>query len=357
MKEVLETGKNTPASPIRVYKIIYPVIIGALVVGYMMYRDFDPGAFDLVTFTRGTVFWLLVAFSCMVVRDAGYVIRIRWLSGNRLGWRQAFRVIMLWEFTSAVTPSAVGGTSLAILFVHKEGIGVGKSSAMVMAAAFLDELYFILMFPLIMLVVSRHALYDVPGAGEGVARGLFAFAVVGYGLKAAFLAVLSYGLFRNPRGLKHLLVRLFRWRVLRKWRRDVNEVGDDLIRNSIELRSKPFGFWLKTFAATFCSWTARYWVVNALLVAFWFDHYDWARHFLLFARQLVMWIIMLVAPTPGGSGFAEYLFTEYLSGFFPVAGVAIVMALSWRLVSYYPYLIIGVWIVPRWLARHFGRKK
>jgi uncharacterized membrane protein YbhN (UPF0104 family) len=356
MKDVLDTGKNNPAKPIRARKIIYPALIGAIVVGYMLYKDFDPRAFELVSFARGTLFWLLAAFSCMVARDAAYIVRVRWLSGNRLNWRQAFRVIMLWEFTSAVTPSAVGGTSLAILFVHKEGIGVGKSSAIVMAAAFLDELYFALMFPLIMLVVSRSELFDIPGASEGAARGLFAFAVVGYGLKLAFLVVLAYGLFRNPRGLKYLLVQLFRWRALRKWRRDANEVGYDLIRNSVELKSKPAGFWIKTFAATFCSWTARYWVVNALLVAFFLDHYDWARHFLLFARQLVMWLIMLVAPTPGGSGFAEYLFTEYLSGFFPAAGVAVVMALSWRLVSYYPYLIIGAWIVPRWLARNFGKK-
>lgn len=72
----------------------------------------------------------------------------------------------------------------------------------------------------------------------------------------------------------------------------------------------PFSFWLKTFGATFFSWTARYWVVNAILVAFWFGRYDWAQHFLIFARQLVMWIMMLVSPTPGGSGFAEFVLLQ-----------------------------------------------
>ena len=41
-------------------------------------------------------------------------------------------------------------------------------------------------------------------------------------------------------------------------------------------------------------------------------------HMLIFARQLVMWIMMLVSPTPGGSGFAEYIFTRYLSDVIPV---------------------------------------
>ena len=127
------------------YKIIYPVIIGLGVVSYMLYREFDLTAFEQISFGWSSVFWLSVAVMCMFIRDLGYVIRIRVLSGDRLSWIKSIRIIFLWEFTSAVTPSAIGGTSLAILFVNKEGIKVGRSSAIVMATSFLDELYFILM--------------------------------------------------------------------------------------------------------------------------------------------------------------------------------------------------------------------
>lgn len=342
---------------IRPYKIIYPIIIGLAVVGYMLYQEFDPQAFDLITFTWYSVFWLVVAAGCMAIRDLGYIIRIRTLSGNKLTWLQSFRIIMLWEFTSAVTPSAVGGTSLAILFVHKEGIGVGKSSAMVMATSFLDELYFIIMFPLLILAVNQHKLWDLPDTTHALAESLKLLALVGYFIKLAYLIVLSYGLFVNPRGLKYLLMQLFKWRILRKWRYDANEAGTDIIRNSTELKKKPFSFWLKTFGATWFSWTARYWVVNAILMAFWFGRYDLGQHFLIFARQLVMWIMMLVSPTPGGSGFAEFVFSKYLGEFLPGAGVVVAMAILWRLISYYPYLFIGVWMVPRWVSRSFGKNK
>ena len=66
-------------------------------------------------------------------------------------------------------------------------------------------------------------------------------------------------------------------------------------------------FWLKTGFATVISWTSRYWVVNAVFVAFFAMK---NKHILLFARQLVMWIMMLVSPTPGGSGFSEYIFSQ-----------------------------------------------
>lgn len=337
------------------YKIIYPILIGLGVVSYMLYKEFDITAFQQITFTLTSVWWLLAAVGCMLIRDLGYIIRIRVLSGRRLSWIQSIRIIFLWEFTSAVTPSAIGGTSLAILFVNKEGITVGRSSAIVMATSFLDELYFILMFPLILLCVSQTALWNMPGVNEGVSKSLIWFAIGGYTLKLVYLMILSYGLFKNPRGLKYLLMKCFKWRILRKWRHKAHEAGSDIIRNSYELRHMPFSFWLKTFGATFFSWTARYWVVNALLMAFWAGHYNWATQFLIFARQLVMWIMMLISPTPGGSGFAEFVFKEYLGEFLPGAGVAIAMAILWRLITYYPYLFAGVLIVPKWLTRNFGK--
>ena len=83
------------------YKIIYPIIIGLAVVSYMLYKEFDPKAFDMITFTWNTVFWLFVAVLCMAIRDLGYIIRIKILSGGKLTWIQSIRVIFLWEFTSA----------------------------------------------------------------------------------------------------------------------------------------------------------------------------------------------------------------------------------------------------------------
>ena len=177
--------KKSPLGKIKLSNAIYPILIGLGVVGYMLWRDFDPAVFAGISFTWHTAFWLLMAVLFMFGRDLGYMIRIRVLSGGSLNWRQAFRVIMLWEFTSAITPSAVGGTSVAILYVHKEGISVGRSSAIVMLTSFLDEVYFIVMFPLLMLIVGRAELFDVSGA---VTRGLMSIALAGYFLKLGLRA-------------------------------------------------------------------------------------------------------------------------------------------------------------------------
>jgi len=65
---------------------------------------------------------------------------------------------------------------------------------------------------------------------------------------------------------------------------------------------------------------------------------------------------MLVSPTPGGSGFSEYVFATYLGDFIP-SGLETAMALLWRFITYYPYLFIGAFIFPRWVKSKFGKLK
>ena len=150
-------------------KIIVPILIGLGVVAWLISREVNTEVISYLHVTWRSVFWLLIAWCCMIGRDLGYMIRIRILSENDLTWKQAFRVIMLWEFTSAITPSTVGGTAVAVVFIHKEGISVGRSTSIVLATSFLDELYFVIMFPLILLIVGKDVLFTTSLQGTGPA--------------------------------------------------------------------------------------------------------------------------------------------------------------------------------------------
>lgn len=337
---------------IKMRNIIYPIIIGLGMVGYMIYQDFNIETFNLLSFNWKSVFWMSVAIMFMFGRDIGYIIRIKILSDGEISWLEATRIIMLWEFTSAITPSAIGGTSFAIIYVHKGGLSVGRSSALVLLTSFLDELYFVIMFPILLFVIGESRLFDMSGVSEGMQSSIFTFFAIGYSLKLAYTILISYGLFAKPRGLKWIIVKIFSIRYLRKWRDAANRTGNDIITSSSELKKKKAIFWIKVIAATFLSWSSRYLVVNAIIMAFFFTE----EHLLLFARQFIMWVMMLIMPTPGGSGFSEFFFKDYLGEFFPVASVAIIIALIWRLVTYYPYLIIGIILFPRWLRAKFPIK-
>ncbi|HUX94420.1 MAG TPA: lysylphosphatidylglycerol synthase transmembrane domain-containing protein [Bacteroidales bacterium] len=337
-------------------KIILPIVLGLAVVGWFIFSEINTEVLSKLIFTWQSAFWILVAWLCMIGRDLGYIIRIRILTDKHLSWRQAFRVIMLWEFTSAITPSTIGGTAVAVVFIHKEGMTVGRSTSVVLATSFLDELYFVIMLPLIILIVGKNALFITSLQGTGLAflNQLMLFTAIGYTVILLWVLLVGYGLFFNPEGIRRLITNFFRIPFLNRWHDAAVRAGNDIVESSHELRKKSLAFWIKAFTATFLSWTSRYWVVNAILVAF----FTIEDHFLIFARQLATWVMMIISPSPGGSGLAELILSRYISDAIPadviIAGsIALAIAIIWRIISYYPYLIIGVFLVPGWIERNF----
>ncbi|MDY0101657.1 MAG: lysylphosphatidylglycerol synthase transmembrane domain-containing protein [Lentimicrobium sp.] len=341
-------------------RIIIPVVLGLAVIVYMILNDLTRNDFASINWEWYSIFYLMLAFSMMVIRDVAYMYRIRLLTGKFLSWRNSFEVIMLWEFASSVTPSVVGGSAIAIFILNKEKLGIGRSTAIVVVTAMLDELFYIIMVPLVFLLAGYRQV-SVAGSEfvflgmKFTTMGLF---FVGYSFILMLTLLIAFGIFINPGGFKWLLLKITSIRFLRKFREGAIVTGDQVIVTSAELRGKSFVFWLKAFGSTLLSWTARFWVVNFLIMAF-TGHVSVIDNLLIYARQLMMWVIMLVSPTPGGSGIAEYFFPiflrEYIAG--EVTDLTTLIALAWRIISYYPYLIIGAIVLPLWLRRvYLGRK-
>ena len=337
-------------------RIIIPIAIGLAVVVWIIVKDVNINILHEIVFTWKSAFWLFVAFMLVVFRTFFYMVRIRILTNNDLSWRQAFRVIMLWEFSSAITPSTVGGTALAVIFLHKEGINTGRSTAVTLVTSFLDELYFVIMLPLLILLIGGKAIFitSLQGTGIELLNNLVTVTIIGYTIILAWVLLVGYGLFINPSAISKIIVSIFRLPFLRRWSSSAAKAGNDLIESSKELKKESIKFWFKAVLSTFLTWTSRYWVVVAILLAF----FTISNTFLVFAREMVLWIIMIVSPTPGGSGFAEIILGRYISDLLPVdpvnvGGVALAMTLIWRIISYYPFLIGGAIIVPAWIQRKF----
>jgi uncharacterized protein (TIRG00374 family) len=338
-------------------KIIWPVLIGLGAVSYLLFRNFDLKAFENIDWTINSYMWIGLALLMVVVRDLAYMSRLRVLTARELSWRKSFEVIMLWEFASALAPAILGGGfAFAILIISKEGIKMGKSIAVVMFTSFLDGLFFAIVAPIIYFTAGKANLFSSINTQslQQITNGKEFYVVfwIIYFTILAYKILVAYALFVNPHSVKKLLFWLFSLPVLRKWKRKVIETGDEMEIASIELKGQNLGYWLKSFGATCVSWTARYIIVNCIVMAFTTEH---VSHFLLYARQVVMGLIMLGSPTPGGSGVAELIFSNFLGEFIP-NGLSSSLALLWRLISYYPYLFIGAIILPRWIKRVFAVK-
>lgn len=336
------------------WKIILPTILGMGVILYMLWKDLFQSengnleSLKQISISWHMVFWFFIALLLMVGRDLGFTIRYRYLTEKLLTWKQCIKVTLLAEFGSAITPSTVGGSSMAVLFLAKENISVGKSTTMVFVTLLLDEMFFVVAFPILLLFIPVDNLFSNISALETSILSLF---VIAYVIKMLICVCLIIGLFFKPQAIKWLLIKIFSFPFLRKWQRAAEKVGNDVILSSGEIKGKGFSYWLPLILATVLSWCSRYLVVNALFMAF-FSVQD---HLLIFARQFVMWILMVISITPGGSGLTELIFDKYLSVLIPIAGLAPIIIFFWRLLSYYNYLFIGAILVPRWVKTAFGK--
>lgn len=330
-------------------KIAIPILIGILVTSIILFKNTDWQAFNKINWNFNFFFWLIIALMMIMIRDIAYMYRIRVLTDRKISWRNSFDVIMLWEFASAVTPSVVGGTGIALFILNKEGINAGKSTAIAMITALLDELFYILVVPIVILIIGTQFLFP-ENLTERIIFGMHfpikEVFLLGYGFMLLLTLLISYGIFVSPKKFKRLLIVIFKIRFFKRWEEKAINIGNDMIQTSNELKIKPSSYWIKAFGATLFSWTARFWMVNCLILAF----TSVEDHFLVYGRQLVMWVILLISPTPGGTGIAEFAFSEFLHDFIPI-GLAGLLAILWRLTSYYPYLFIGMLVLPRWLKR------
>lgn len=339
-----------------IWKILLPTVLGLGVVIYMLWKDlFQSNPENLenlkqISVTWHMVFCFFIAFLLMIGRDLGFTIRYRYLTEKLLSWKQCIKVTLLAEFGTAITPSSVGGSSMAVLFLAKENIPVGKSTAMVFVTLLLDEMFFILAFPILLCFLSFDDLFSNVTALETSVLSLF---IVAYLIKVLICLALIVGLFIKPEAIRWLLLKIFKLPFLRKWQYGAKKVGDDIVLSSSEIKGKSFSYWFPLIASTILSWSSRYLVVNALFAAF----FPVDNHLLIFARQFIMWILMVISITPGASGLSEIIFDKYLGVLIPIAGLTPVIVLLWRLLSYYNYLFIGALIVPNWAKKAFSKNE
>lgn len=337
------------------WKVLLPVVIGLGVVVIMFWHDAKgenlAAVWDKIHFTPWSVFCIFLAFVCMGCRDFGLTWRFRALTDRKLRWKQAWTVDMMCEFTNCITPSAVGGSSLGPVYLNSQGVSLGRATTLMLTTLFMDELFFVVACPFIVLLTPAHDIFN--SSGEGFSHGIkYTFWIV-YSLIAAWTFLLFMGIIWKPDWIQKLLDKISSWRWLRRWKDSISGLGANMIATSAELRTKPFRFWLEVFCGTALALTARYFVVNVLFLGFLpgTDRYQW----IILARQFVIWVVLMVSPTPGGAGLSEWIFSNYYGDLVGTAGMALIMAIFWRLVTYYLYLVIGVVIAPGWLKKYYDK--
>ena len=118
------------------------------------------------------------------------------------------QLIVIWEFSTAVSPTSVGGSAVAFFLLAKE---------------------------------------KLPGAKT---------------------IIFFYGLFINPRAIKRLLLFVSRFPLLKRFREELRSTAFDVVTSAVKIKEKPLSFHIKAFIATAGAWTVRFLAINCLILAF-----------------------------------------------------------------------------------------
>lgn len=336
-------------------KIILPILLGFGVVLLLIWKQFDLPEFQNINWSAHALVWVIAAIIAYIIRHFLYALRLSILTDWEFSLKKSIELIFIWEFASAVSPTSIGGSAVALFLLAQEKIKGAKAIMAVMYSVIIDTLFFVISLPLLYFTLGpiiirpeMHSFSDMNSYGYSF-FGVWLF-MLAYG------ALLLYGLIK-PRIVRRLLVSLSKVFILERFKEDLLKVGRDIRDTASELKGKQLGYHLSVIVCTFGAWVLRFLAVNCIIIAFIKSiPLDFINQTIIFARNETMYAITQFSPTPGAAGVSEFLFGGFFSDYMP-KGVGSIVALIWRLITYYPYLIIGVIIVPNWLRKIIIQRK
>lgn len=321
-------------------RVFFTVLIGFLVVGFLIYNDESFTLNNLSLITNIDLKYLFISVLLIFIRDFLYVLRVRLLVRKEVSYFNCFIIIALWEFGSALTPSAVGGGFVAIfLFLH-EGISLGRAIAYVMITSTFDNYFFLLISPFGFLFsnIDSNAL-----------SGLY---LISYALIFIYSSIMTCSVFVKPEIFRHILMKITSIWFLKKYKGKALKSANDMVESSKILKEYGLKFWILILFITLLTWLSRYLVLNSLVACF--KNVSLYDHVEILCRHLVLWVTMLISPTPGGAAIVEYIFNKFYNHI--LSEYTIIVIVIWRLLTFYLYIFLGFLILPTWMST-FKHKK
>lgn len=337
-------------------RIMWPVILGVGVVLLLVIRQLDLSSLVSVRWDVITLGWLSLAVLMYVARHLFYAYRLYHITDKAFTFWKCIELIVIWEFASAISPTSVGGAGVAFLLLSQERLPGEKTVTAVLYTMVLDTLF--LMLGMIVMALIFGPISIRPGAESFAgleAYGITLISVLFFMLAYGFL--FYYGLFINPNSTRRMLLFFSKIRILKRFKANLRKTAVTVVIASKELKSRNLRFHAISFFTTAGAWTTRFMALNFIILALIKGTPGGLLdHAIIFTRGLAMHIITSFSPTPGGAGVAEYLFGGFYSDYIP-EGLGSLVALIWRLISYYPYLIAGAIIIPIWIRQLIIRRR
>ncbi|MCC6461081.1 MAG: flippase-like domain-containing protein [Saprospiraceae bacterium] len=310
---------------------LLPIIcIGVLLNLLVSWYTAGPGGWHL-----GAAFslrYVLLAAVLSLLPWFWHCVRL-WIWGRFFGvaisWRNLLRIAVATDVGGSIAPQAVGGAPLKITMLVQQGYSTGKATLLTLLSGVEDAIFFAMVIPVSLLLLP---------AQEFVGWQKLSHMLQQYGAPILLGLVLFGGL--------SVFVRKIRRR-----RKGVSASASSWAVFAQDFKAAVWliytqgrwPFFLSLLALT-AQWLTRFSILVAMLLAFGLS--DQLLHF--FLLQWMIFVAMVLTPTPGGAGGTEAAFILVFGKIIPQTAIGTVLA-GWRFMTYYFMLLTGVAIL--WLMR------
>lgn len=242
---------------------------------------------------------------------------------KRERFADVFRMTLATEMASAMSPAAIGGSGAKLGWMISRGIAPGVASSIMALNALEDTVFFILALPI--------ALFFSPAADDGVVHKILQTMQQRDWVNSRSIAifmVVAAVLYLAGRSALKLLPPAFKARV-NGW--------SGKFRQQVGLAKQTFRFMIaqgrwRFFVTVFLSgvhWACRFSMLTVLLMGL--HHY--VDPFNFFASQWLVFMLMKLVPSPGGTGGAELAFLFFYRSLLPEDLLGLLVG-AWRVLTF-----------------------
>lgn len=342
------TKNETPAKERKgtktlLYLIFILVCAGSIV--WTAYMDFSGEQImpfsDILALVGENWFYLafaLLSLAIVIMSDGVKTSLLLYGSTKRFNLPLGLGTGVLTKFYDFVTPGGAGGQPFAIYHLNKKGVETGAASATVFTSFFIQQICFV-----VLSVVSLIFSANLEGL-NATTRTLAIISAFTCSLVPVLIIVCSL-MPKTAAAIVTFSIKLLaKIRIVKNFEK-VNEKALSAVKSNaenIKSISKNKTVFILAILCALAAWLAQCSIAYFTLRTFGYDlpvngFIEWIY---IVQMCLILYLSVTLSPTPGASGVSElsfyFVFTTSLAG-----GVGFTALVTWRLLSFYSYLIAG----------------
>ncbi len=321
----------------RILNLLFIFSIFALVL-YIGLKGNDPKQI-LTELIALPWYWLCIIIGCWIAYMVCETISTSiyfLLQGFKVPFFRMFRIVLIGNYYSSITPAATGGQPMQIYYFKKSGIPIGISTSILAVRFF--------MFQLGLIIVSSVLWFSNKDFVSTQLGGHMWILYMGYFFNGiTVLAVLLLAI--NSRLVRFLVYGAIRIlekiHLVKKNTSIVNKIDtaiDNFDKSVRMIRNDPLQLLLQ-FLLTCIQFMCIFALTNAIYIALGLPS-NTTTNIEILTMSALLFVAASYAPLPGASGAQEGGFALFFKNLFPGSKLFSALLL-WRFASYYTTLLLG----------------